>query len=179
MPGKGGDNGNEPIRLGEGSMSSFTSRTIVEFNVFNGTGLADSETISVKSQENVVRYNTFVDQQNAMLSFRNVNYNVAYGNFFIRAGGVRIREASHIAVYNNYFYRAGMAFGGGGGCEGDGQRGMVFRNSDSPLKLQAENCRQREGRARKYGEQTIKRGAYPRALRLMTRDKIILGEGPK
>ena len=58
MPGKGGDNGNEPIRLGEGSMSTDVSRAVVEFNVFDGTGLADSETISVKSQENVIRYNS-------------------------------------------------------------------------------------------------------------------------
>ena len=93
MPGKGGDNGNEPIRIGEGTswfhlhtltrihspshpctpyhlpphvssihvlpcpslvgkgaMESFISRTVVEFNVFNNTGLADSETISVKGK---------------------------------------------------------------------------------------------------------------------------------
>lgn len=41
MPGKGGDNGNEPIRIGEGSMAGFVSRTVVEFCVFNGTALAD------------------------------------------------------------------------------------------------------------------------------------------
>ena len=32
----------------QGAMESFISRTVVEFNVFNNTGLADSETISVK-----------------------------------------------------------------------------------------------------------------------------------
>ena len=57
--------------------------------------------------ENIIRYNTFVDQQNAMLSFRNGNYNVAYGNFFLFSGGIRIKEASHLAIYNNYFEYAG------------------------------------------------------------------------
>ena len=56
-----------------------------------------------------MRQKAFVDQQNAMLSFRNGNYNVAYGNFFIRAGGIRIREASHLSIYNNFFYLSGMA----------------------------------------------------------------------
>ena len=105
--GKGGDNGNEPIRIGEGEQAGYVSRTVIEFNVFNNTGLADSESISVKAEENIIRYNTFADQQNAVLSFRNGNYNVAYGNFFLSSGGIRIREASHIAVYNNYFENSG------------------------------------------------------------------------
>ena len=107
MTGKGGDNGNEPIRIGEGEQAGYISRTVVEFNVFNNTGLADSETISVKAEENIIRYNTFANQQNAVLSFRNGNYNVAYGNFFLSSGGIRIREASHIGVYNNYFENSG------------------------------------------------------------------------
>lgn len=103
MIGSCGDFGNEPIRLGEGSMSSFDLGTVVEYCVFDNTQGADSESVSVKSQRNVIRYCTFRNQQKAMLSFRNGNYNIAYGNFFINAGGIRVKQASNIYCYNNYF----------------------------------------------------------------------------
>ena len=108
MPGRGGDNGNECIRLGEGSQSLFTSRTLVEYNYFEDTGPGDSEAISVKSRENVLRYNTMNKNPNAMFTFRNGDNNVAYGNFFIDSGGIRIKEANSIFCYNNYFERAGI-----------------------------------------------------------------------
>jgi hypothetical protein len=101
--GIGGDNGNEPIRIGLGAEYLNISRTIVEYCYFNNTGLGDSETISIKCQENVVRFCTFTNQQNAMLVFRNGDNNVAYSNFFINAGGIRVKEADNIFCYNNYF----------------------------------------------------------------------------
>lgn len=103
MFGSSGDFGNEPIRLGEGSMSTYDLGTIVEYCVFDNTQGADSESISVKSQRNLIRFCTFKNQQKAMLSFRNGNYNVAYGNFFVNAGGIRVKQASNIYCYNNYF----------------------------------------------------------------------------
>ena len=109
MAGLGGDYGNEPIRIGESTESTFISRTIVEFCVFNNTGLGDSESVSIKSNENLVRYSTFTSNQGAMLSFRNCNYNVAYGNFFLGAGGCRIKQANNVFIYNNYFENSGYA----------------------------------------------------------------------
>ena len=94
--GLGGDNGNEPIRIGLGAEYLNKSRTIVEHCYFNNTGLGDSESVSVKCQENVIRYCTFTNQQNAMLVFRNGDNNVAYSNFFINAGGIRVKEANNI-----------------------------------------------------------------------------------
>jgi hypothetical protein len=105
--GAGGDNGNEPIRIGLGSEYLNKSRTIVEYCYFNNTGLGDSESVSVKCQENVIRYCTFTNQQNAMLVFRNGDNNVAYSNFFINAGGIRVKEANNIYCYNNYFENSG------------------------------------------------------------------------
>jgi hypothetical protein len=43
-----------------------------------------------------------------MLVFRNGSYNVAYSNFFIQAGGIRIKEADQVFCYNNYFEQAGI-----------------------------------------------------------------------
>ena len=106
--GLGGDYGNEPIRIGLGAEYLNVSRTIVENCYFNNTGLGDSESISIKCQENVVRFCTFTNQQNAMLCFRNGDNNVAYSNFFINAGGIRVKEANNIYCYNNYFENSGV-----------------------------------------------------------------------
>lgn len=106
--GLGGDNGNEPVRIGLGAEYLNKSRTIVEHCYFNNTGLGDSESVSVKCQENVIRYCTFTNQQNAMLCFRNGDFNVAYSNFFINAGGIRVKEANNIYCYNNYFENSGI-----------------------------------------------------------------------
>ncbi|MCX6327465.1 MAG: T9SS type A sorting domain-containing protein [Bacteroidia bacterium] len=107
MPGAGGDNGNECIRISNGATSTYVSRTIVEFCFFNNTGPGDSEAISVKCQENVLRYNTNTNNQGANFCFRNGDNNIAYGNFFINAGGIRVKEANSIYCYNNYFENCG------------------------------------------------------------------------
>jgi hypothetical protein len=106
--GVGGDFGNEPIRIGLSTENANKSRAIVEYCYFNNTGLGDSESVSIKCQENTIRFCTFTNQQNAMLSFRNGDYNVAYSNFFINAGGIRVKEANTIFCYNNYFENSGV-----------------------------------------------------------------------
>ena len=108
MSGAGGDNGNECIRIANGAQSTSICRTIVEYCYFENTGNGDSEAISVKCRENTLRFNTFRNNQNAMMVFRNGDNNVAYGNFFIGAGGIRVKEANNIYCYNNYFENAGV-----------------------------------------------------------------------
>jgi hypothetical protein len=108
MPGAGGDNGNECIRISNGVTSTYVSRTVVEYCYFEDTGLGDSEALSVKCRENTLRYNTFKNNPNAMMVFRNGDNNIAYGNFFIDAGGIRVKEANSIYCYNNYFERSGI-----------------------------------------------------------------------
>jgi hypothetical protein len=108
MPGSGGDFGNECIRLSNGAESNYVSSTVVEYCYFENTGLGDSEAISVKCRGNVLRYNTFTNNQTAMMVFRNGNDNIAYGNFFIKVGGIRVKEANNIYCYNNYFENSGV-----------------------------------------------------------------------
>jgi hypothetical protein len=109
MPGKGGDWGNECIRIGDGNYSLMISRTIVEYCYFEDTGMGDSEAVSVKSRQNILRYNTMNNNPDAMFAFRRGDYNVAYGNFFINSGGIRPKEANNIFCYNNYFEKSGVA----------------------------------------------------------------------
>lgn len=108
LPGMGGDYGNECIRIGNSTLSTFISRTIVEYCYFEDTGLGDSETLSVKSRENILRYNTMNNNPDAMFVFRRGDNNVAYGNFFINSGGIRLKEANNIYCYNNYFEKSGV-----------------------------------------------------------------------
>jgi hypothetical protein len=107
MPGATGDNGNECIRISNGATSTYVSRTIVEYCYFDSTGPGDSEAISVKCRENVIRFCTNTNNQQANFCFRNGDNNIAYGNFFINAGGIRVKEANNIYCYNNYFENCG------------------------------------------------------------------------
>ena len=104
FPGLGGDYGNEPIRIGLSTEMTNISRTVVEYCYFEDVGLGDSESISIKSSENVCRYNTFAYNPDGMLVFRHGYRSIAYGNFFVKgSGGIRIKEGANHCVYNNYF----------------------------------------------------------------------------
>jgi hypothetical protein len=110
FPGNGGDFGNEPIRIGLGAESLNTSRTLIEYCYFNNVGPGDSESISVKCCENVIRYCTFDYNPEGMLVFRIGNRNIAYSNFFMHgSGGIRVKETNDIYCYNNYFETSGAS----------------------------------------------------------------------
>ncbi len=107
MPGAGGDNGNECIRIANGPQSTYLCRTVVERCYFENTGPGDSEVISVKSRGNVIRFCTSINNTSGNFCFRNGDSSVAYGNFFINAGGIRVKVANAIFCYNNYFQNCG------------------------------------------------------------------------
>lgn len=110
MYGTGGDYGNECIRITNHEIPEpgvYQSKTIIEHCYFYNTALGDSEAISVKSDNNIIRFNTMVNNQAANFCFRYGDDNVAYGNFFINSGGIRIKEANNIHCYNNYFENCG------------------------------------------------------------------------
>ena len=98
-------NGAETIRIGTSTNSMTVSRSIVEHNVFEKCD-GELEIISNKSNFNIYRYNTFINNDGG-LTLRHGNDCDVYGNFFFGAsgkscGGVRIIGERH-KVYNNYF----------------------------------------------------------------------------
>jgi len=105
--GDGGDFGNEPIRIGLGIEQNNISAAVVEYCYFENSGKGDSETISIKSTSNVIRYNTFNNNQQGQLVLRSGNKTSAYGNFFIKSGGIRVKEGGNHMIYNNYFEGVG------------------------------------------------------------------------
>lgn len=101
--GTGNDLGIEPVRIGVSTQAHLDSRSIVEYCYFTQCD-GDGELISNKAAQNVIRYNTFIDNSKAELVLRHGDDAIVYGNFFINnMGGVRVREGSGHFIYNNYF----------------------------------------------------------------------------
>ena len=100
--GVGGDFGIEALRIGYSYQRTFISRTIVEYCYFEKCN-GDYEVISNKACENVLRYNTFVDNGPAHLTLRHGSRAMVYGNFFMNGAGIRIKEGQNHSVVNNYF----------------------------------------------------------------------------
>ncbi|MEM1098916.1 MAG: polysaccharide lyase 6 family protein [Planctomycetota bacterium] len=101
---EGNGNGFETIRVGTSTDSLSDSRTIIENNLFHATD-GETEIISVKSGDNDLRYNTFLESAGT-LTLRHGEGNRVDGNFFLgnnknRTGGVRVIGADQ-SVTNNY-----------------------------------------------------------------------------
>ena len=95
----------ESVRVGDSTLSQSSGFTVVEYNLFENCD-GDPEIVSIKTNDNTVRYNTFRTSQ-GVLSARQGNRSSFYGNFFLGGGktgtgGVRIYGDDH-KIYNNYF----------------------------------------------------------------------------
>jgi poly(beta-D-mannuronate) lyase len=99
-----GGNGWEIIRAGLSGYTFSSGFTIIEHNLFERAH-SDPETISVKSSDNVIRYNTMRDTA-GQFTLRHGNRTEVYGNYILGDGregsaGIRIYGGEH-RIYNNY-----------------------------------------------------------------------------
>lgn len=98
-------NGLEVIRLGLSGLSLASGYVTIQHNLFEGLN-AEDEIISVKSSDNIVRYNTIRNSYGGIVA-RHGHRNSFYGNFIIGDGktpglsGFRIYGNDH-KIYNNY-----------------------------------------------------------------------------
>lgn len=108
----------EAIRIGSSHVSLSSGFTIIEKNLFERCD-GDPESVSIKSSDNIVRYNTFRECL-GVLSLRHGNRNTVDGNFFLGngrtgefidstkqrwvlgTGGVRFC-GDNMKIINNYF----------------------------------------------------------------------------
>jgi hypothetical protein len=95
----------EPVRLGHGDAQDSSAFTLFEYNLMTGC-VADNEFISVKSSDNVIRYNTFRGMFGALV-LRNGNRNDIYGNFWFgegreESGGITVNDGTGHRLWNNY-----------------------------------------------------------------------------
>jgi poly(beta-D-mannuronate) lyase len=100
-------NGGEIIRVGVSEYCEFNSNTIIEANFFEKCD-GETEIISIKSCQNIVRNNVFKECQGAVV-LRHGNYNTIANNVFLGndkqgTGGVRVINKGQVVV-NNFFYK--------------------------------------------------------------------------
>ena len=102
-------NEKECIRVGYSQLSMSSGFTLIEYNLFEDCD-GDPEIVSIKSCDNIVRYNTFV-RCLGTLSLRHGNRTLVEGNYFLGegktvgtdgTGGIRVYGKDHIII-NNYF----------------------------------------------------------------------------
>ncbi len=102
-----GSNGGETIRAGNSTYSLTSSNTVIENNFFESCD-GEVEVISIKSCNNIIRYNTLYECA-GVLALRHGHYNTVNNNAFIGnnkpfTGGIRIINEGQ-KVYDNYFYK--------------------------------------------------------------------------
>jgi poly(beta-D-mannuronate) lyase len=100
-----GVNGGETIQIGTGTYSLYNSSSVIEYNLFERCN-GEIETISNKSCENIIRYNTFLNNEGT-ITLRQGRRCQVYGNFLLgngtsSTGGIRVHGDDH-KIYNNYF----------------------------------------------------------------------------
>lgn len=101
------NNGGEIIRIGDSFTSQLSSKTIVENNVFEQCD-GEVEIISVKSCDNILRNNFFIECSGALV-LRHGHRNLIQNNVFIGNGkqntaGVRVINSGHV-IKNNHFVK--------------------------------------------------------------------------
>ncbi|RZQ60690.1 lyase [Amycolatopsis suaedae] len=107
-----GTNGGESIRLGYSHKQSKSANAVIEHNLFEKAN-GDSEAISVKSSDNVVRHNTIRDSR-GYLVLRHGHRTLVDGNILL-GSGIRFHGNDH-RVVNNYVANSGdraIVFGSG------------------------------------------------------------------
>jgi poly(beta-D-mannuronate) lyase len=110
----GGANGGESIRFGLSGRQHGDARGLVEYNLLERAD-GDSEAISIKSSNNVVRYNTFLNSRGT-LSLRHGWGTTVDGNYIIGGrSGIRFFGNNHTVINNVVQDSAGQPLEVGGG----------------------------------------------------------------
>ncbi|MGW7054209.1 chondroitinase-B domain-containing protein [Streptomyces sp. NPDC054887] len=113
-----GANGGEPIRLGVSSRALSSAHAVVESNLFERCD-GDHETISVKSSDNTIRYNTIRDSLGGIV-LRHGNRSTVDGNYLLGGtDGVRLYGNDHLVVNNCLSGLTGRALTIGSGTTRD------------------------------------------------------------
>jgi hypothetical protein len=100
---RGGNNW-EAVRAGRSWLAPSRAYTVIEHNLFSNTG-GDPEVLSIKSSDNVVRYNT-MRASPGQFTLRHGNRNLIHGNHILGegrrgAGGIRVYGADH-KIFENH-----------------------------------------------------------------------------
>jgi len=108
-----GGNGGESTRVGTGLYKLLSSWAVVENNLYEQAN-GDPEAISIKTSDNVIRYNTITNNFQGTISLRQGCRNRVEGNFILNADGMKFYADDHLII-NNYLQGviSGIQFGAG------------------------------------------------------------------
>ena len=110
----GGANGGESIRLGHSGRQHSIANAVIEQNLFERAN-GDAEVISVKSTDNVVRFNT-IRNSNGSIVLRHGHRTLVDGNLMIGGrSGIRLYGNDHVIINNVVQGSGGRALEIGGG----------------------------------------------------------------
>jgi Chondroitinase B len=110
----GGANGGESIRLGHSHRQHASARAVIEENLFERAD-GDAEAISVKSSDNVVRFNTLRNSRGGIV-LRHGHRTVVDGNLLLGGrSGIRFYGNDHVIVNNLVQGSSGRPIEVGGG----------------------------------------------------------------
>ncbi|HEY0714607.1 MAG TPA: polysaccharide lyase 6 family protein, partial [Polyangia bacterium] len=120
-------NGWEVIRGGYSHLAPSKGYLLIERNLFRNAD-GDPETISIKSSDAIVRYNTIRDT-NGQITLRHGNRAQIYGNHMINSGSggqgsIRVYGADH-KIFNNYLVNSGAINLAAGSAEGTEETGTA------------------------------------------------------
>ncbi len=125
----GGDNGGESIRLGLSSRQLASAFAVVEYNLFEHAD-GDSEAISVKSSDNIVRFNTLRNTRGSIV-LRHGNRNLVEGNLMLGStAGLRFYENDHVLINNVIQGGTGQIIAGSGDIADDTDNGTEHARPD-------------------------------------------------
>jgi poly(beta-D-mannuronate) lyase len=109
-----GSNGGESIRVGLSGRQHSSAKAIVEYNLFERCN-GDLEVISVKSTDDIIRYNTLRNSKGT-ITLRHGWNNRVEGNYLMgNSTGIRMFGNNHVVVNNVIENSTGLALEIGGG----------------------------------------------------------------
>ncbi len=150
-----GDSDREAIVLGISDTQDIVTHHVIEFNLFEDCD-GENEIITVKTSENIIRHNTFVNNLGSV-SVRFGSKTDIHGNFFFAnadnknaypndTGGIRVYGQDH-RIYNNYFdgltgdsYRVPINVDGGDTSDSTGGDGHERPTNISVVNNTLVNC---------------------------------------
>ena len=127
-----GSNGGESIRLGLSARQLASAHATVELNLFEHAD-GDSEAISVKSSDNVIRLNTLRNSTGSIV-LRHGNRNLVDGNLMLgSSAGLRFYENDHVLINNVIQGGSGQIIAGSGDIADDTDNGTEHARVDRAL----------------------------------------------
>jgi poly(beta-D-mannuronate) lyase len=146
----GGANGGESIRLGLSGRQHGDAHALVEYNLFEKAN-GDSEALSVKSSNDIIQYNTFLNGRGT-LSLRHGWGTLVQGNFILGGtSGIRFFGNNHVIINNVVQGTTGQALEIGGGEIRDDTRSTTAHEAADHCVVEFNTFQSNRAGAARYG----------------------------